>query len=171
MRSYRIFFWIPVFVLAPLAAASAAEIKVRIVDPQSAVVAGAQVALFAAGSSTPLAVQYSSPEGVVVFRDAGSGPYRLRVLAAGFASQSVDASSGGETTVNAIPDRRRVVRARFWFLVSSFWLGLGCGGCLQPCRRRGAWGLANGSRDTCPGLAAVSRGPRLRVVSGVPASG
>ncbi len=100
MRFYRIFFGILVFVLTPLMAVSAAEIKVRVVDPQSAVVAGAQVTLFAAGSSTPLAVQYSSPEGTVSFRNAGSGPRRLRVLAAGFAPQSVDVSSEREITVS-----------------------------------------------------------------------
>jgi outer membrane cobalamin receptor len=96
MRSYRIFFWILV-VVSQVASASAAEIKVRVVDPQSAVVAGAQVALF--GNRTPVAVQYSSPDGVVIFREAGAGAYRVRVLAPGFARQSVDASSGGEITV------------------------------------------------------------------------
>ena len=59
-------------------AVSAAEIKVRVVDPQSAVVAGAQVTLFAAGSSTPLAVQYSSAGGRGFLRDAGSGPAGCR---------------------------------------------------------------------------------------------
>jgi len=81
------------------AAASAAEIKVKVVDPQSAVVAGAQVTLFLAGTTTPVAVQDSSPEGTVVFRNAGSGHCRLRVLAPGFAPQTVDAPSGEEITV------------------------------------------------------------------------
>ena len=47
MRFFRIFLSSLCFVL--VAVASAAEIKVKVVDPQSAVVAGAQVALFAAG--------------------------------------------------------------------------------------------------------------------------
>jgi vitamin B12 transporter len=101
MRCYWILGSLLVFVvLVHAAAASAAEIKVKVVDPQSAVVAGAQVALFAAGSSTPVAVQDSSPEGIAVFRNAGSGSYRLRILAPGFAPQTVDISASGEITVN-----------------------------------------------------------------------
>jgi vitamin B12 transporter len=95
MRFHRIV--VSIFVL--VAASSAAEIKVKVVDPQSAVVAGVQVVLFAAGSTTPQAVQDSSAEGVVVFRNAGSGSYRVRVLAPGFAPQTVDASAGEEITV------------------------------------------------------------------------
>ena len=96
MRSYRIF----VSVLLLVAATFAAEIKIKVADPQSAVVAGAQVTLFAVGHTTPVAVQYSSPEGTVVFRGAGAGPYRLRVLAPGFAPQSLDVASGNEITVS-----------------------------------------------------------------------
>jgi vitamin B12 transporter len=90
-----------VFVLVSLGA-SAAEIKVRIVDPQSAVIAGAQVALLAVDSATPVAVQDSTPEGTVVFRNAGAGPYRLRVLAPGFAPQTVTVSSESEITVRLV---------------------------------------------------------------------
>jgi vitamin B12 transporter len=100
MRSRRVLVSVLTFVvLAPVVAASAAEIKVKVVDPQSAVVAGAQVELFAAGSETPVAVQDSSPEGTVVFRNVGSGANRLRILAPGFAPQAVAASSG-EITVS-----------------------------------------------------------------------
>jgi outer membrane cobalamin receptor len=98
MRFHRIF----VSILVLVAASSAAEIKVKVIDPQSAVVAGAQVALFAGGSKTPVAVQDSSAEGVVVFRNAGSGSFRVRVLAPGFAPQTVDASGGGEITVRLL---------------------------------------------------------------------
>ncbi|MGH9500975.1 MAG: TonB-dependent receptor [Terriglobales bacterium] len=99
MRSCGICFWILVFVLSLVAPVSAAEIKIKVIDPQSAVVAGAQVMLFVAGSMTPVAVQYSSPEGAAVFRDSGSGPYRVRVLAPGFAPRTLDAASSGEITV------------------------------------------------------------------------
>jgi vitamin B12 transporter len=100
MRFHRILGSLLVFVvLVHVVAASAAEIKVKIVDPQSAVVAGAQVALFAVDSTTPLAVRDSSPEGTVVFREVGAGKYRVRVLAPGFAPQSVDARSSEEITV------------------------------------------------------------------------
>ena len=50
------FFRIVTSVACLLAAASAVEIKIKAVDPQSAVVAGAQVVLTFKGSSTPVAV-------------------------------------------------------------------------------------------------------------------
>ncbi len=79
-----------------LAAASAAEIKIKVVDPQSAVVAGAQVALFPRGSATPAAVVSTSAEGLVVFREVASNPYQVRVLAPGFAAKTADVSSSDE---------------------------------------------------------------------------
>ena len=93
------FSWSLSFVLAFVAAASAAEIKVKVVDPQAAVVAGAQVTLFASGSTVPVAVESSSPEGIAFFRETPSGSYQIRVLAPGFAAQTVDAASGREITV------------------------------------------------------------------------
>ena len=102
MRLHRVLASVLVFVLLLVVAASAAEIKVRVVDPQSAVVAAAQVTLFAVGSTTPVAMQDSSPEGTVIFRNAGSGAYRVRVWAPGFAPQSVAVSPGEEITVNLV---------------------------------------------------------------------
>lgn len=75
-----------------LAAASATDIKIRVVDPQSAAVSGAQVELLVPGSSTIRAVQKTSAEGVVIFHDIEDRSYRCRVLAPGFASGSVDVS-------------------------------------------------------------------------------
>ena len=73
-----------------LAAASATDIKIRVIDPQSAAVSGAQVELLLSGRSTIRAVQKTNAEGVVIFRDLASQTYRCRVLAPGFASQSLD---------------------------------------------------------------------------------
>jgi outer membrane cobalamin receptor len=81
-----------------LAAASATEIKIKVVDPQSVPVAGAQVQLTAQGSNTPV-VETSSSEGIATFRDLANGTYKLQVLAAGFAAENVDASAGQEVTV------------------------------------------------------------------------
>ena len=50
------FFRVLASVICLLAAASAAEIKIKVVDPQSAVVAGAQVVLTFKNGSTPVAV-------------------------------------------------------------------------------------------------------------------
>jgi vitamin B12 transporter len=90
------FFRILSSVICLLAAASAAEIKIKVVDPQSAVVAGAQVVLTLPGSTTPAAVGITSGEGLVVFREVQSEPYQVRVLAPGFAAKTADVSPSAE---------------------------------------------------------------------------
>jgi outer membrane cobalamin receptor len=79
------------------AAASAADLKVTVVDPQSAVVAGAQVSLMR--DSKVAATQRTSAEGVATFHTSDAGPYRIQVLAAGFAPETIDVSSQPELTV------------------------------------------------------------------------
>jgi len=76
-----------------VAAASAAEIKIKIVDPRSAAVPGAQVELFRGDTSTAIGVQTTSADGLAVFRGFDSPPYRARVLSPGFAEQQVDISA------------------------------------------------------------------------------
>jgi outer membrane cobalamin receptor len=73
-------------------AASAAELKIKVVDPQSAAVAGAQVELFRGDSSVPAAIQTTSADGLAIFRGTDAASYRARVLAAGFAVETVDIS-------------------------------------------------------------------------------
>ncbi len=77
-------------VLIGLAAASAAELKIKVVDPQSAVVAGAQIELLEPGNTVPLSVKTTSAEGLAIFRISGAGPFSARVLAQGFAAQNTD---------------------------------------------------------------------------------
>ena len=89
MRFLRIFTGFIVLV----AAASAAELRIKVVDPQSAAVAGAQVELFRGDNATPAAIQTTSPEGLAVFRRVEAGPFRVRILAAGFAVQTTDVAS------------------------------------------------------------------------------
>ncbi|MGB7601239.1 MAG: TonB-dependent receptor [Candidatus Sulfotelmatobacter sp.] len=84
-----------VFIFVFFAAASAADLTVRVTDPQSAAVAGAQVSLFSKGTDTPLKVTTTSADGIATIVDmesAGlvSGDYRIQVLAAGFAPQTAD---------------------------------------------------------------------------------
>jgi vitamin B12 transporter len=80
-----------VFVL--VAVASATELQVKVLDPQSTAVAGAQVSLLTSGSTTVIATHPTSAEGLAVFRPSVPGPYRLRILAPGFAEEVVDAPS------------------------------------------------------------------------------
>jgi outer membrane cobalamin receptor len=75
-----------ILVVFLLAAASAAELKVRVIDPKSAPVAGAQVELLEQSATTPLAVESTSPEGLAAFAGLADRQYRVRVLAQGFAS-------------------------------------------------------------------------------------
>ncbi len=95
MRFSRIF----ASVILLLAAASAAELKVKVVDPLSAAVAGARVELLRKSSATPVGVNTTSADGFAAFRDVGQGPYHLRVLAPGFASFTSDDISSSQSPV------------------------------------------------------------------------
>ncbi len=83
------------FVFVFLAAASAADLKVKVIDPQSAAVAGAQVSLFEKGIDVPLKIANTSAEGIASFSaleasQLESGAIRIQVLAPGFAPQTED---------------------------------------------------------------------------------
>lgn len=79
--------------------ASASELKIKVVDPRSAAVSGAEVQLLEKNSATPVGVGTTSADGLAVFRDAGQGPYRLRVLAPGFAPFTADEISSSQSPV------------------------------------------------------------------------
>ncbi len=84
------------------AAASAADLKVKVVDPQSAALAGAQVNLMPASGGKILATQNTSAEGAALFRmptGAVSADYKVQVLAPGFAAETVSVASQAEITV------------------------------------------------------------------------
>jgi len=85
--------WLLLFVA--LTAASAADLEVKVIDPQTAAVAGAQVSLFAKGTGTPLKLAATSAEGLATFSESkpgefSSGSYHIQVLAAGFAPHTED---------------------------------------------------------------------------------
>lgn len=87
------------FLLLSAVAASAAELKVKVVDPQGAVVSGAQVVAVHAGQTKILAARITSAEGTALLRFDGAGRFQIKVLAAGFAPGIVDAGPEGEVTV------------------------------------------------------------------------
>jgi vitamin B12 transporter len=88
------------FVTVALPAASAADLKVKVIDPQSAAVAGAQVSLFSKGSDTPLKITATSAEGIATFGELSSGGYQIQVLAPGFAAYTADiAALSNEITI------------------------------------------------------------------------
>lgn len=79
-----------VFLVFLSASLFGADLKIKIVDPHSGGVAGAQVSLLPSGDSTPLAVLSTSGEGVVSLNGLSDGQYRLQVLAPGFAPLTSD---------------------------------------------------------------------------------
>lgn len=92
----RVFF-VGLIVLLSLSAL-AADLTVKVVDPQSAAVPAAQVQLLA-DQSKIVATQITSAEGLAVFQRATSGSYQVKVLAPGFASETVGVESN-EVTVS-----------------------------------------------------------------------
>ncbi|HYA22979.1 MAG TPA: TonB-dependent receptor [Terriglobales bacterium] len=98
MRFSRVFATVLICVLA----ASAAEITIKVIDPQSAAVSGAQVTLWRPGvparqnAGSPLAMENTSAEGIAVFHNLPQGSYRVQVLAPGFAAQMIDVPPSAE---------------------------------------------------------------------------
>jgi len=97
MRFSRLFTSV-FFLVATFLSCASAEIKIKVIDPQDAVVAGAQVQLLRPGTASIAAVQTTSAEGLATFRGA-SGSYRVQVLAPGFAVATGDVTATIETTI------------------------------------------------------------------------
>ena len=102
MRCSRLFasFLLAIGLVSILTPIASAEIKIKVVDPQDAAVAGAEVQLLKLGKPAPAAIQSTSAEGLVLFREAPSSSYRVQVLAPGFAPEmaTLDVSSTTEVT-------------------------------------------------------------------------
>ena len=86
MRVFRALF--ATLVLFP--AAFAAELKIKVVDPQSAAVAGANVSLTRMGQTRVLATQTTTAEGVATFRKPATEGYQVKILAPGFAPETLE---------------------------------------------------------------------------------
>jgi vitamin B12 transporter len=105
--------------LASVVAASAADLKVKVVDPQSAAVAGAQVALSSKCAQTALEVVTTSSEGIAPFgglriadQPSNHCLLHLQVLAPGFAPQTEDVTARQEAVtirLNLAPASETVV--------------------------------------------------------------
>jgi vitamin B12 transporter len=81
-------------------AASASELSVKVIDPSSAAVPGAQVLLIRSSDSKVLRTAVTSAEGTARITLPDAGSIRVRVLAPGFAAESVDVSGQNEVTIN-----------------------------------------------------------------------
>jgi vitamin B12 transporter len=81
-------------------AAVAADLKVKVVDPQAAAVDGAQVSLIGGSDGRILGTQSTSAEGIAIFRMPSGGPYQVQVLAPGFAAETIEVSTQAEINVS-----------------------------------------------------------------------
>jgi outer membrane cobalamin receptor len=86
-------------ILFLLATASASSIKIKVVDPQSAAVASAQVELTQVGANRAPDIVQTNAEGEAVFPNVSAERYQVRVLARGFAPETTEVSGRAETTV------------------------------------------------------------------------
>ncbi len=84
-------------ILSLSSAATAADITIKVLDPQSAAVSGAQVTL--TRNHKILATQTTSAEGTALFRTQDSGPFTLTILAPGFAPATRELKSTAELTI------------------------------------------------------------------------
>ncbi len=84
MRVFRAVVWL----ILLSASVFAADLKIRVLDPHSNPVPGAQVSVFPAQDSAPIGVLTTSSEGTVSLNGLTDGRYRLQVLAPGFAPRT-----------------------------------------------------------------------------------
>ena len=96
---------------------ASAEIKLRVVDPQDAAVAGAEVQLLKLGK--PVAVQATSAEGLVIFRETASGAYRVNVLAPGFAAETLTVDVSPTAAAEVVTIKLRVATAAETVVVTA----------------------------------------------------
>jgi outer membrane cobalamin receptor len=113
----RVVFLVAIGLVSILTSIVSAEIKVKVVDPQDAVVAGAQVQLLKVGKAALADVLNTSGEGLAIFRETASSSesYRVQVLAPGFAAETVDVSA----TAEVITVRLRVASAAETLVVTA----------------------------------------------------
>jgi vitamin B12 transporter len=95
MRTLRAF----VLLLAFTGAVFASNLKIKIVDPQSAMVGSARVSLYRKGETKPSAIRLASGDGQLELRGLERGSYRIQVLAPGFAPESQDVEVGQESSL------------------------------------------------------------------------
>lgn len=83
-----LFFFVVVFLSAEVLAA---DFTIKVEDPHSVAILAAQVSLLR--GTEVVSTLLTSPEGLVVFHAPGNRQYRVRILAPGFAAETVEVSS------------------------------------------------------------------------------
>src|ERR1700704_5528035 len=85
------------FISAALAADAHIDLHIKVVDPNSAAVAGAQVSIYRQGETSPLQVRSTSGEGEALFHLDNATGLRAQVLAPGFAVAWSDVESASSS--------------------------------------------------------------------------
>ena len=80
--------------------AFAADLRVKVVDPQSAAVPNAQLQLIRPSDQSIVATQTTSAEGQATFHLDSSATLQLKVLAPGFAEETRDIQNQSDLTIN-----------------------------------------------------------------------
>lgn len=80
--------------------ASASELKIKVVDPSSAPVAGAHVSLISSSNSKIVTTEITTADGLARIAAPGSGSFKIRILAPGFAVESADLPTVRELTIH-----------------------------------------------------------------------
>jgi vitamin B12 transporter len=103
MRSCsRCFATVSLFAISFSVAALASELTVKVVDPSSAPVAGAQVEVFVENSSRPAAIENTSAQGIAHFSHLPQTRLRIHVLAPGFAQTWQTLGSESQTQATTV---------------------------------------------------------------------
>ncbi len=87
------------FISTALATAPYIDLHIKVVDPHSAAVAGAQVSIYRQGEATPLQVRSTSGEGEAIFHLDDATGLRAQVLAPGFAVAWSDVKNPSSSSV------------------------------------------------------------------------
>ena len=87
------------FITTALAAAPYIDLHIKVVDPHSAAVAGAQVSIYRQGEASPLQVRSTSGEGEAIFHLDDATGLRAQVLAPGFAVAWSDVKNPSSSSV------------------------------------------------------------------------
>jgi outer membrane receptor protein involved in Fe transport len=110
------------FISTALAADPGIDLRIKVVDPHWAAVAGAQVSIYRQGESSPLQVRSTSGEGEALFHLDNASGLRAQVLAPGFAvawSDVENASSSATATLVKVQVALQIAAASETVVVSA----------------------------------------------------
>ena len=88
-----LFLALPILVLA-------ADFTVHVIDPSGSAVVAARVSVYRASNNAQIASASTGPTGAAIFPNLAPGPWRVQVLAPGFAETIVDAGGQSDSSVD-----------------------------------------------------------------------